>query len=142
MFSKTILIVEDNDILSEALFRLLGAKDYHVVTCPSVEKALHVMRSLSPSLFLLDINLPGVNGIELCQHLRTALRKREPIVFLTSSNDKETIVSCFEAGGDDYMLKTSRPNELVKRVEYWINEAINIDLPEVRQAKLDKLKAS
>ena len=137
---KTIMIVEDNAVTADILDRVLSSKGYQVVKAETAEQALRSMRSISPSVFVLDINLPGSNGIVLCHHIRANLRKSIPIIFLTSSTERDVLHACFEAGGDDYILKTAGPEEILKRIQYWAEESINLDLAETRQEKLAKLK--
>lgn len=79
------------------------------------DEAIEVFRNIQPDLVLLDIMLPGTDGIEVCREIRKQ-STRVPIVMLTAKSDVHDIVKGLEAGADDYMVKPFKPSELVARI--------------------------
>lgn len=115
MTRATVLIVDDERALVEAVRFQLERADYRVVTASSGPEALATVRSASPDLVLLDINLPGLDGLEVCQALRASGFVR-PIVLLTARGDEIDRVVGLEVGADDYVVKPFSSRELVARV--------------------------
>ena len=72
-----------------------------------------------PSLMLLDIMMPDIDGIEACQRFRKQIGERAPILFLTASDTVDILLAAFKAGGDDFVVNTSGLAKLVERVKYW-----------------------
>ena len=110
---QKIMIIDDEiDILHmlERYFRLNG---YLVVTADGAEDALNKL-SPQPDLILLDINMPGMNGIALCKSIRNFVSC--PILFLTANTDDRDKIKGFTAGGDDYIVKPFSVDELGARV--------------------------
>lgn len=110
---QKIMIIDDEiDILHmlERYFRLNG---YQVITADGAEDALNKLTP-QPDLILLDINMPGMNGIALCKNIRDFVSC--PILFLTANTDDRDKVKGFSAGGDDYIVKPFSVDELGARV--------------------------
>ncbi len=111
-----ILVVEDEIKVSEVLKRGLQEAGYEVDTAYDGEIGLRLAGSGKYDLIILDINLPRINGLELCKQLR---QKDEvtPVLMLTALGMSDDIVTGLEAGADDYMAKPFRFNELYARVK-------------------------
>jgi two-component system, OmpR family, copper resistance phosphate regulon response regulator CusR len=111
-----ILVVEDEVKLSEVLKRGLTEAGYEVETAFDGETGLNLALNEKYNLILLDINLPKLNGLELCKRLR---EKDEftPVLMLTALGMSEDIVTGLEAGADDYLPKPFRFNELYARIK-------------------------
>lgn len=109
---KIMIIDDETDILRmlERYFRLNG---YEVITAEGAEQALAKMGQ-QPDLILLDINMPGMNGITLCENIRDFLSC--PILFLTANMEDKDKIRGFRAGGDDYIVKPFSVDELGARV--------------------------
>lgn len=109
---KIMIIDDETDILRmlERYFRLNG---YEVITAEGAEQALAKMGQ-QPDLILLDINMPGMNGITLCENIRDFLSC--PILFLTANTEDKDKIRGFRAGGDDYIVKPFSVDELGARV--------------------------
>ncbi len=116
--TKSIMVVDDDvDILTILTF-VFENRGYRVRKARDAEEALQMVARFVPDLFILDISLPGIDGIELCRRLRAQARTRAvPIIFVTARDQPESIVQGFEAGGDDYVVKPFNMQELVARVE-------------------------
>ncbi len=114
---ELILIVEDDRDISEMLCTFLRTKQYRLITTPMGEEVLDICRRENPGLILLDINLPDIDGYEVCRRLRSNLATRSvPVIFLTQKREREDRLTGFESGGDDYITKPFDMEELYLRV--------------------------
>lgn len=113
----TILLVDDEQDILDFLSYNLQKEGYKVYTASNGEEALKLVKQISPSLILLDIMMPVMDGIETCQLIRKDLQFTQPIIaFLTSRAEDYSQVAGFEAGADDYITKPIRPRLLVSKV--------------------------
>ncbi len=115
--AKKILIADDEpDILQIIQFNL-QQEGYEVTTAKSGDDAIEKAKRHSPDLIILDIMMPGKNGIEVCNILRTMPAfKNTLIVFLTAMSDEGTQIKGLETGADDYLSKPIRPKVLLSKV--------------------------
>jgi two-component system phosphate regulon response regulator PhoB len=114
----TILIVEDDpDILNLVAWHLKAA-DYHVLKAQDGDGALEIAMAERPDLIILDLMLPGMDGLEVCKAIK---RQREtthvPIIMLTARGEEADRIVGLELGADDYVVKPFSPRELVLRVQ-------------------------
>jgi two-component system response regulator MtrA len=109
-----VLIVDDDAALSEMLTIVLRNEGFDPVVCPTGDRALGMVRDHRPELVLLDLMLPGKDGIDVCREIRA--ESGVPIVMLTAKNDTVDVVLGLESGADDYIVKPFKPKELVARI--------------------------
>ncbi|HEX5532445.1 MAG TPA: MtrAB system response regulator MtrA [Actinomycetales bacterium] len=109
-----ILVVDDDTALAEMIGIVLRGEGFEPVFCTNGDDALDAFRSYRPDLVLLDLMLPGKDGIEVCRQIRG--ESGVPIVMLTAKSDTVDIVLGLESGADDYVPKPFKPKELVARV--------------------------
>lgn len=109
-----ILIVDDDAALSEMLQIVLGQEGFETVHCASGTAALPTLRDSRPDLVLLDLMLPGRDGVSVCRDIRA--ESDVPIVMLTAKSDTSDVVAGLEAGADDYIAKPFKSKELVARI--------------------------
>ncbi|MDJ0316508.1 MULTISPECIES: MtrAB system response regulator MtrA [Arthrobacter] len=109
-----ILVVDDDEALSEMIGIVLRNDGFDPVFCANGTKALEVFQASNPDLVLLDLMLPGMDGIEVCRLIRA--ESDVPIVMLTAKSDTSDVVRGLESGADDYVAKPFKPAELVARV--------------------------
>lgn len=109
-----VLVVDDDTALAEMLGIVLRGEGFDPVFCADGAGALEVFRAARPDLVLLDLMLPGRDGIEVCRQIRS--ESGVPIVMLTAKSDTVDIVLGLESGADDYVVKPFKPKELVARV--------------------------
>jgi two-component system response regulator MtrA len=109
-----VLIVDDDAALSEMLTIVLRNEGFDPVVCPTGDRALGMVRDHRPELVLLDLMLPGKDGIDVCKEIRA--ESGVPIVMLTAKNDTVDVVVGLESGADDYVVKPFKPKELVARI--------------------------
>lgn len=112
--NSRILVVDDDLALSEMIGIVLGAEGFSVASCADGADAVEAFRREAPDLVLLDLMLPGVDGIEVCRRIRR--ESDVPIVMLTARTDTADVVAGLEAGADDYVPKPFKPKELVARI--------------------------
>ncbi|MGD9566767.1 MAG: response regulator [Sedimentibacter sp.] len=115
MSEETILVVDDDIDILEIISMYLKREGYKVMTAMDGYKVLEIAFSSNPSLIILDMMLPGLDGIDICQELRKKLNT--PIIFLSSKSSSVEISQGLIAGGDDYITKPFNSIELVARVK-------------------------
>ena len=111
---ERILIIEDDEGIVRVLRRALSYEGYTVDTALDGENGLHMARDHHPDLVVLDLMLPGMDGIEVCQRLRAG--GSTPIIMLTAKDAVQDRVQGLDAGADDYMTKPFDLEELLARV--------------------------
>ena len=112
--ASTVLIVEDDPDTTE-LVRLYLARDGHrVLTATSGTEGLHIAKKAEPDLVVLDLMLPGLDGMEVCRALREG--SDVPVVMLTARVEEEDRLAGLDLGADDYVTKPFSPRELAARV--------------------------
>ncbi len=121
MSNKKILIVEDDPNLLDTLVYNLNKEGYDVVTSINGEQAVESARRENPDLIILDIMLPGLNGLEVCRILRKEMTV--PILMLTARNEEVDKIIGLEVGADDYMTKPFSMRELIARIRAMLRRA-------------------
>lgn len=108
-----ILVVDDDVINTKLLKFLLTDEGYQVTAVHSAAEALSVLTQDDVDLILLDITMPGMDGLELCQRIRET--SRTPIIFISALSDIKDKVTALRLGGDDYITKPFDPSEVLAR---------------------------
>ncbi len=117
MARKKILVIEDDEDILELLTYNLTKDGYQVEGVTSGEEGLSSIRKKFPDLVLLDLMLPGVNGLDFCRQMKSDLETRNiPIVMLTARGEETDIVSGLELGADDYITKPFSTKILLARI--------------------------
>lgn len=112
-----ILLVDDNPINLQILYKSLDGSGYNLLTARSGEAALEIMRVVKPSLVLLDVMMPGLDGFEVCQRLKSdPATAGIAVIFLSALDDSQAKVRGFAVGGVDYIAKPFQSDEVVARV--------------------------
>lgn len=122
-----ILVVDDDEALSEMIGIVLRNDGFETVFCADGSQAPGIFRTSHPDLVLLDLMLPGLDGIEVCRQIRA--ESDVPIVMLTAKSDTSDVVRGLESGADDYVPKPFKPAELVARVRARLRPA-DVKAPE------------
>jgi two-component system KDP operon response regulator KdpE len=123
----TILVVDDEPQIRRVMRTTLSSEGYSVVEAPSGEEGLEKLRSARPDLILLDINLPGMGGIEACREIRRG--SDVPVIMLTVHNTERDKVRALDAGADDYVVKPFGSEELLARIRAALRRAAPGNLP-------------
>jgi len=114
----TILLVDDETDILDFLSYNIRKEGYKVFTATNGEDGVKLAQQLSPSLIILDVMMPKMDGIEACQIIRKDLNISQPIIaFLTSRAEDYAQIAGFEAGADDYISKPVRPRLLMAKIE-------------------------
>jgi len=103
MNSATILVVDDEPQIRRVLRSTLSSNGYVITEAKSGEEAVDLLRKERPDLVLLDVNMPGIGGIEACREIRAS--SDAPIIMLTVRNAERDKVAALDAGADDYVVK-------------------------------------
>ncbi|HTP70543.1 MAG TPA: response regulator transcription factor [Dongiaceae bacterium] len=112
--SATILVVDDEPQIRRVLRSTLSFRGYTITEATSGEEALQLVPKLKPDLILLDVNLPGMSGVETCREIRRSTDA--PIIMLTVRNAERDKVVALDAGADDYVTKPFGIEELLARI--------------------------
>jgi two-component system response regulator MtrA len=109
-----VLVVDDDAALSEMLTIVLRNEGFEPRVCPTGDQAVADLRDFRPDVVLLDLMLPGKDGIDVCREIRA--ESGVPIVMLTAKSDTIDVVVGLESGADDYVAKPFKPKELIARI--------------------------
>jgi two-component system phosphate regulon response regulator PhoB len=113
-----ILVVEDEEDIQELIRFNLTRAGYEVVTVASGEAALTAVHQQPPQLVLLDLMLPGTDGLEVCRRMRGDSVTRDiPVIMVTAKGEESDVVAGLELGADDYIVKPFSPRVLTARVQ-------------------------
>ena len=124
MSKETILIIEDEPDIVELVQYNLEREGYQVVSATDGESGLREARAKRPRLVILDLMLPGMDGLEVCRELRSSDETRAlPILMLTAKSEETDVVMGLGVGADDYVAKPFSPRELVARVRALLRRA-------------------
>lgn len=110
----SVLVVDDDAALAEMLSIVLRNEDLEPIWCHDGDKAMEMFHQSRPDLVLLDLMLPGRDGVDVCRDIRA--ESDVPIIMLTAKSDTIDVVSGLEAGADDYVAKPFKAKELVARI--------------------------
>ena len=111
----TILVIEDDPAVSQLVQLYMVHDGFQVLEAKDGETGLRMAIERSPSLILLDLNLPKMDGIEICRRVREV--SDVPIIMVTARNDEDDRIEGLDLGADDYVSKPFSPRELVSRVQ-------------------------
>lgn len=139
-----VLIIEDDASVCELLFSCLSAEGYRVSVAQSGEAALSQIEEDPPEAVVLDLNLPGMNGLDVCRTLRQdTWMSKIPVLMLTGKTEEDDIVAGLEVGADDYMTKPFSAKLLSARVKALLRRGGKFDVagekPEKEETGLAKL---
>lgn len=114
---ETVLLVDDNPVNLQILFKALEGNGYNLLTATGGEEALAIAKQVKPSLILLDIVMPDMDGYEVCEILKQdPITEPIAVIFLSALEDSSAKVRGFDVGGVDYISKPFRADEIVARV--------------------------
>ena len=137
---QRILVVDDDPSLAEMLTIVLRGEGFDTAVIGDGTQALTAVRELRPDLVLLDLMLPGMNGIDVCRVLRAD--SGVPIVMLTAKTDTIDVVVGLEAGADDYVSKPFKAKELVARIKTRLRRTSGSEESDVETLRIGDLSIS
>jgi two-component system NtrC family sensor kinase len=122
--TATLLIVDDEASVRRRLRQIFESAGHRAIVAPDAPKALSLLHREHCDLVILDVEMPGVDGLALCRLLRAqAATKQLPIVIFSAGDDENRKVEAFAAGADDYIVKPSTPREILTRVSAHLETA-------------------
>lgn len=133
--SARILVIDDDRQLSEMLGMVLQGEGFLTEHAADGTEAVDMFQKGRPDLVLLDLMLPGIDGIEVCTQIRA--ESGVPIIMLTARSDTTDVVRGLEAGADDYVVKPFNPVELIARIRARLREPQQINGENLRIGDLD-----
>jgi DNA-binding response OmpR family regulator len=116
-----ILIADDDRDLLELVAFSLAQSGFLVIKAPDGTNALRLFAAEAPDLLILDINMPGMTGFQVCEEVRR--KSRVPVMMLTARGEEEDLVRALELGADDYLAKPFSPRTLLARVKSLLRRA-------------------
>ncbi len=130
-----ILVVDDEQDITEFLSYNLEKEGYQVETASNGVEAVDKARQFLPDLILLDVMMPGMDGVETCERLRSKEETQHTLIaFLTARSEDYSQIAGFEAGGDDYITKPIKPKVLLSRIKALLKRQ-NVPLPVEEKGK-------
>src|SRR5881628_3982973 len=128
----TVLVVDDEPIVREVVVKYLHRDGFTTLEAGDGDEARRLLEQRDPSLVVLDLMLPGMDGLELCRWIRT--RSQLPVIMLTARGEEADRIVGLELGADDYVTKPFSPRELATRVRAVLRRA---GPPETRPQRLE-----
>lgn len=123
-----VLLIEDEKKIADTLSKGLKELDYHVETAYDGKIGLRMFDAGNFNLVVTDVNLPGINGYELCKHIRSQ-NQHIPVIMLTALSATDDKIEGFDAGADDYLVKPFEFKELLVRIRALLKRTMNQQLP-------------
>ena len=115
IMKEFILIIDDDKDICKLLGIYLGNEDYRYLACENARKAMDVLEHYQVDLILLDVMMPGIDGISACLKIRET--NKMPIIFMSAKSEDMDIIQGLTAGGDDYVTKPFKPIKLLTRIK-------------------------
>jgi two-component system response regulator MtrA len=132
------MVVDDDQDLAEMLSIVLTGAGMEVVLVNRGDLVMDLFNTNPPDLVLLDVMLPGIDGIEVCKIIRE--KSMVPIVMLTAKGDTQDVVLGLEAGADDYMVKPFKPQELVARINTRLRRITKVGTLTIADLVIDQME--
>ena len=126
--TKTVLTIDDDNAITELLGMLLRTHGFDVLTANSGEEGIKLIESNNPHIVILDLMMPGMDGWQVCKHVRAF--SNVPIIILSALDDPTLIASALDAGADDYLVKPVSSSILVAHLNKLIRRTGDIKIPQ------------
>ncbi len=126
--AASVLVVDDDPTVTEVVAAYLAQAGFSPLVAADGTGALELDTAHNPDLIVLDLMMPGIDGLEVCRQVRLR-RPRVPIVMVTARGEEDDRIAGLEAGADDYLVKPFSPRELVLRVQSVLRRATGSDEP-------------
>jgi len=133
-----VMVVDDDQDLAEMLSIVLTGAGMEVDLVSRGDQVMDLFNSNPPDLILLDVMLPGIDGVQVCKIIRET--SMVPIVMLTAKGDTQDVVLGLEAGADDYMVKPFKPQELVARINTRLRRNTKVGSLSIGSLTIDQME--
>ncbi len=143
MAGPLILVIDDETNISDLARMYLSKEGFEVITADDGNAGVQMFRTRKPTLIVLDLMLPGIDGLEVCRQVRR--ESSVPIIMLTARGDDVDRIVGLELGADDYLTKPFNPRELVARVKAVLrrfNPATNAEIEKLDPSSKDRIIVS
>lgn len=126
---KQVLLVDDDQGVLKLYGIILEREGFEVLRADGAPMALSLLDENTPDLLIIDVVMPGTDGIELSRQIRTRLQTAQiPIIILSSIRDPETIQTCFDIGANAYLFKPILPRDLVTKTHSMLNQEVTVPI--------------
>ena len=116
--SVSVLVIDDSEVDLRIACAAVERGGYHALKAHDGESGLDMARAHKPDLIILDYDMPGIKGHEVCKILKSEEQTRGiPVLFLTSLTSPGSVIDCYEQGGENYLAKPIDPNFLLKEID-------------------------
>jgi len=123
MEKPVILAVDDSSEMLDILKNVIAGAGYRFFGASNANQCMRLVRDLAPDLILLDIQMPEVDGFELCRQIRAVEACRHiPVAFVTARRTAQDVKAGIAAGGNDFITKPFDPKNLMARIERWVKQ--------------------
>jgi DNA-binding response OmpR family regulator len=129
-----VLVVEDEQTIADAIASRLVSEGFLVTSVGDGLEAVRRCGELLPDLVVLDINLPSLNGLEVCRQIQAT--RRVPVVMLTARDHESDMLVGLGIGADDYLTKPFSPRELVARIRAVLRRTVELPAPQLERGSL------
>ena len=137
----TILLIDDDNVSRKTVAAILRKNGYEVTQAENGKEGIEQFKSHKPDLILLDVIMPGLNGYEVCEEIRSICVESiesMPIVMLTGQNDAESIENAFSSGATDFITKPVNLKLLGQRITYILRNSKNYRKLQEKEKQLDR----
>jgi len=142
VLQSTVLLVDDHDLSIELTARRVETAGYRVLQATQGRDALSIIEDQDVQLVLLDINMPGISGLDVLHEIRATRPKEElAVIMVTAVEDPDTVIDCINAGADDYIMKPYHPAELTARVSTVLRYSLLLKKEHTRRQRHEELAA-
>ena len=125
MEKPVILAVDDSSEMLDILKNVIAGAGYRFFGASNANQCMRLVRDLAPDLILLDIQMPEVDGFELCRQIRAVEScQRVPVAFVTARRTAQDVKAGIAAGGNDFITKPFDPKNLMARIERWLKQKV------------------
>ena len=128
MSTGMIVLAEDDPKLRKLYSDFFEVNGYTVAAAKDGVEAIGLLHGITPSVLILDIMMPNMDGIETCRRARKIIGGEVPVMFLTASDNLDRLQECVQAGGDDYIMKTQPLDRILERVKHWTRSSVRADM--------------
>ncbi|HLI12947.1 MAG TPA: response regulator [Alphaproteobacteria bacterium] len=145
MTSRLVLLVDDDPSQRRLYNDILKYNGYLVVQAADGQDCLNFLYGNTPSLVVLDIMMPGIDGIECCRQIRKSKPIALPILLHSAVFELDLLAEALKAGADDYLVKSGSPKKLLERVRHWTQSGVRqmtASERDARIAEIEKMKAA
>lgn len=120
---KKILVIDDQKEVRDLVEASLRDGGFEIFKASGGREGIQIAKNTRPDIIILDIMMPNFDGIATCKILkRNPITKKIPVIFLTAKHGKEDVKAALQAGGKDYVMKPFSPDDLLERIQKWMQE--------------------